>query len=206
MPHDRQGISFFWIGMAFEGSLAGLAWGLGWILDEPFWNHCSWDVRDAGLGLAASVPMLLLFWACLHIPVGPLARIKRIAEEFIRPLFSGCTVLQLASLSLVAGIGEEFLFRGALQGALGRDWGTGLGMAAASLLFGLVHALTATYVLLAALLGAYLGWLFLLTGNLLPPIMAHAVYDFLALLFLLRARPGPEQPADVQEGVKDLPE
>jgi uncharacterized protein len=39
---------------------------------------------------------------------------------------------------------------------------------------------------MAALMGAYLGWLWLLTGNLLTPIIAHAVYDLAALLVLTR--------------------
>jgi membrane protease YdiL (CAAX protease family) len=205
MPRDRQGISFFWIGMAVEGSLVGLAWLGAWLLDEPFWNHFHWSASDAALGLAAGLPMLLVFWGCLHWPIGPLARIKAIAEEFIRSLFAPCNVLELAALSLVAGVGEEFLFRGVLQGALIREWGPWLGVASASLLFGLLHALTATYILLAALLGAYLGGLFLLTDNLLPAVVAHAFYDFLALLFLLRTHPAPERPAGSKEGTNGLP-
>jgi membrane protease YdiL (CAAX protease family) len=41
---------------------------------------------------------------------------------------------------------------------------------------------------LAALIGLYLGWLWLAWGNLLLPIITHGSYDFLALWYLLRAR------------------
>jgi membrane protease YdiL (CAAX protease family) len=60
----------------------------------------------------------------------------------------------------------------------------------ASVLFGLVHAITRAYVVIAALFGAYLGWLWLVTGDLTVPIVVHALYDFLVLVYLMR-RPAP---------------
>lgn len=134
--------------------------------------------------------MLLLFFACIRWPLGPLAKIKRVAEDFIRPLFAGATVLELALLSFAAGIGEEMLFRGLAQPLLARWIGIVGGVAAASLLFGLLHPLTAAYVLLAGGIGAYLGWLTIVSGNLLCPIVAHAFYDWVALVVLLRREPG----------------
>jgi membrane protease YdiL (CAAX protease family) len=35
-------------------------------------------------------------------------------------------------------------------------------------------------------MGLYLGILFQLTGNLLAPVVAHATYDFVALLWVSR--------------------
>jgi membrane protease YdiL (CAAX protease family) len=186
MESEQQRIPFVWIGIAFETSLGALAWGLGWLLGEPFWENVYWSARDAGLGLAAGLPMLFVFWLCMRWPVRPLLRIRKIAEEFIRPLFAGSTLIELAGLSLVAGFGEELLFRGALQGAMSRWWGPWLGVAASSLLFGLLHALTPTYALLAAFLGAYMSGIWLTTGNLLTVVVAHACYDFLALVYVMR--------------------
>ena len=54
-------------------------------------------------------------------------------------------------------------------------------VAISATLFGLAHFLSATYAVIAALVGAYLGWLHLVSGNLLVPIVAHAVYDLVAL-------------------------
>ena len=48
------------------------------------------------------------------------------------------------------------------------------------------HWLSASYALLASLIGAYLGILFLVSGNLLAPIIAHAAYDVVALFVLAR--------------------
>ena len=61
-----------------------------------------------------------------------------------------------------------------------------LAAAAAGLLFGAGHWLSASYALLASLIGAYLGILFLVSGNLLAPIVAHAAYDVVALFVLAR--------------------
>jgi membrane protease YdiL (CAAX protease family) len=36
------------------------------------------------------------------------------------------------------------------------------------------------------LMGAFLGWIFIATGNLLPVIICHGLYDFLALAYLTR--------------------
>jgi membrane protease YdiL (CAAX protease family) len=91
------------------------------------------------------------------------------------------SLFQLAVLAAGAGIGEEALFRGWLQPALADATSPALGLVLASLLFGLAHALTALYAVLATLIGLYLGLLDLATGNLLVPILVHSVYDFIAL-------------------------
>ena len=73
-----------------------------------------------------------------------------------------------------------------------RRWPRGLpwaGLAGASLLFGLAHFLTVSYAMLASLVGLYLGVLLLLSGNLLVPIVVHALYDLIALIVLIRLEP-----------------
>jgi membrane protease YdiL (CAAX protease family) len=130
--------------------------------------------------------MLLVFLVCLQWPIGPLRPIERFVREVVRPQFSNCTFWQLALLSLAAGFGEEVLFRGALQGALGRWLTPWTGIAVASLLFGMMHPITVGYVILATAMGVYLGWAYLATEDLIVVIVAHAVYDFLALSFVTR--------------------
>jgi membrane protease YdiL (CAAX protease family) len=105
-------------------------------------------------------------------------------------MFGGATLGQLAAVSLVAGCGEELLFRGLLQagvsGWISGHVGLGVGLAVASALFGVCHWLSGTYAILAVLAGAYFGLLLILTGNILAPIIAHAAYDFLALAYLIK--------------------
>jgi hypothetical protein len=55
----------------------------------------------------------------------------------------------------------------------------------ASALFGAAHLITWTYAIIAALIGAYLGLLWMWTGNLLTPKITHAVHDLAALVHFL---------------------
>jgi uncharacterized protein len=176
----------------FEATLAILAVAIGWLVGHP--PAATFQPSGAALawGLAATVPALGLLWTCLQCPWGSLARLARLTDRQLVPLFRRSTLVELAAISLVAGIGEEMLFRGLIQGGVA-DWiggpaGFWIGLAAGSLAFGMAHPLSITYVLLTGLVGLYLGWLWTATGNLLAPITTHAAYDFLALLYLARIR------------------
>ena len=171
-----------------EGGLAGLAWALGWFLSQPALASLHWDWSDAIVGIIASVPMLGMFLALLRWPVGSLVKIRQLLLEVVRPLFGKCTLAEIGTISLLAGVGEEMLFRGVLQGVISRWLSPGIGLVVASALFGLAHLITPTYALAATLMGVYLGWLWQVSDNLLTPILTHAVYDFLALCCLLRFR------------------
>jgi membrane protease YdiL (CAAX protease family) len=118
----------------------------------------------------------------------PIARIRHEIDGTIVPLFERASVLHIALLSAVAGIGEEALFRGVIQGAVAARSYAVAGLVVASVLFGLAHLVTRTYAVLAGLIGAYLGMLLLVFDNLLVPIVVHAVYDFVALWYLLGGR------------------
>ncbi len=107
-------------------------------------------------------------------------------------------MLDLFGISVLAGLGEEMLFRGLIQDVFSSSLPLWMAVALASLLFGMMHAVTPTYAVLAGLMGAYLGWLYLATGNLLGPIVAHAVYDFVALVYLMYG-PGSGEIAEQKE-------
>jgi membrane protease YdiL (CAAX protease family) len=94
--------------------------------------------------------------------------------------------ITLVLISLLAGLGEEMLFRGVLQGFAARWLGPTVGLVIGSALFGLLHPITWTYGLLATGLGLYLGVVWLVSDNLLVVVIAHALYDFLVLVYLLR--------------------
>jgi len=170
----------------FEGALAGLAWVLGWLLGQPPLAAIHWDVRDVLLGAAASIPMLLMFLVCVRWPVGPLARIQAFSEEVIRPLFGPCSVIELAAIATLAGLGEEMLFRGVGQEVLRRWLGVWGSVAVTNFLFALLHLITPTYAVLAGVMGLYLSGVWLASENLLVVIIAHGLYDLIALLYLTR--------------------
>ena len=192
------------LAVVFEGGLGLLALALGWWLGFPPMEAFRWTLCDASWGALASLPMLVLLLVSARYPMWPFSDVLRVVDELLVPLFRDCRVVDLALISALAGLGEEMLFRGVIQevvaGWVGGPAGPWVGLAVAAVLFGLAHAITPSYVLLAALMGLYLGWLWIATGNLLVPVMAHAIYDFIALVYLIkvrhRDRPGPdEQPA-----------
>ncbi len=126
---------------------------------------------------------------------------RRVIDDIIVPMFKNCTWSEMAEISLLAGVGEELLFRGVLQPAMaewtgdfmshspsGKLAGDLIALAVVAIIFGLLHAVNAAYAVLATLMGLYLGWLWMATGNLAVPIVAHAVYDFLGLAYILRWR------------------
>lgn len=180
----------FAVFVLFEAALAPVALLAGWALGQHPLADFAWDGRAAVLGLLAAVPMLAALAVALRWPVGPLGRIRAFFERELAPALRGCGWPDLALISVAAGVGEEMLFRGVLQGGLARLLGPGAAVAAAGAVFGLLHPVSIAYVVIAGLLGAYLGLVWLATGNLLAAMVAHAVYDFVALVVVLRDRPG----------------
>jgi membrane protease YdiL (CAAX protease family) len=178
------------VAVIFEGSLAVVAVLLGWWLHCPPAEAIAWTWQGVGWGLLACLPMLVLLAATVYTPLPAFERLKRFFDGILVPLFRHCTWLDLAVISAVAGLGEEALFRGVIQEVIAR-WtgepaGPWVGLAVASVIFGLLHAITPTYALLATVMGLYLGWLWIETENLLVPITAHGVYDFIALGYLVK--------------------
>ncbi len=190
----------------FEGSLAVLAVALGWLLDRSPLATFRLSFLDLGWGVFATLPPLGLLWLCMKAPWKPFTRIIQVLDETLIPLFRQCRLFELAVISLLAGLGEEMLFRSIVQGwiadKMGEPYGVGLGLAISAAIFGLLHSITPTYALLATGIGLYFGAIWLATGNLLVPITSHALYDFLALAYWLKMRqnttesPHTSEPSD----------
>jgi uncharacterized protein len=175
-----------------EGLLVPVAIGLGWPLKTPPLATLRLDTQGVLLGVAATVPVLGVFWFCLKCPWRPMADIAKIVDEMISAWFRDCPLVQLAILSTLAGLGEEMLFRGVVQAAamteIGGPAGVAVGLVVSAFLFGMLHALTPAYAVMAGLIGLYLGGLWLLCGNLLAPVVAHGLYDFLVLAYLVKRK------------------
>lgn len=174
------------IAILFEGGLAILGWVLGWWLELPALGGATLSLTAIGLGIAACLPMVLAFVLILGSQLPPFRKIRALCDEIIRPMFASCTVLDLALISLLAGLGEEMLFRAILQAWTANRVGVWGGLLIASFVFGMLHAITPAYVVIATSFGLYLGWLWILTDNLLVSIITHAVYDFVVLVYLLK--------------------
>jgi membrane protease YdiL (CAAX protease family) len=147
---------------------------VGWLVSINPLHPWSWNLRDTGYGMLATLPMLAFFFASMRFPLGPLRAIREFLVEHLGPILNQCTWYDLLLVAAMAGLGEEILFRGLLQ-----PW---IGLFASNVVFGVVHSVTPLYAVLAALIGAYLGALQTVTNNLWPPVLAHALYDFVAFL------------------------
>ncbi len=180
------------LAVALEGGLLVIALALGLLLGIPPFGGARVTPGALAWGTVATVPTLLLMWWMSSTTWSPLRRLRRAVEETIVPLFADCAAGELVLIALLAGVGEEALFRGLVQRGITDIAGPAAGVLVAGALFGLAHFVTHTYALLAALLGIYLGMLFLVTGNLVVPIVVHTLYDVIALLHWVRQAPRPD--------------
>jgi CAAX protease family protein len=174
-----------------EGGLALVAAALAWLFHVPLREQFAplgQPLIAAFLrGLLATVPMLIVFWCLVNLKWSFLRELRQHVEWLIREIFPTGSIPQFAMVALLAGVGEELLFRGVVQTKLG-EWTTPvIGLILTSVLFGLAHALSKVYFAFAVVVGAYLGWVTLHYHDLTAPIMAHALYDFLALIYLWRS-------------------
>jgi uncharacterized protein len=135
--------------------------------------------RDITIGTFGALLPLALFIFLLserteNIPL--LGSLRKLITAEIKPLLSQITVLDICLISLFAGFAEELLFRGVIQ--------IKLGIVAASIIFGLLHAANLSYCIFATILGFYIGTLFHIYQSILIPIQLHFFYDLGALIYL----------------------
>lgn len=87
----------------------------------------------------------------------------------------------LFTLSLVAPLTEEALFRGLLLRGFARRYGVWAGLTMSSALFAFFH-LNLWQALAAFAAGFYLGWVYLAGGSLVYPMAVHALFNGLPVL------------------------
>jgi hypothetical protein len=95
----------------------------------------------------------------------------------------------LASIALAAAIGEELLFRGAVLPTLVPHVGVTGAVLGSALAFGMLHVprtrALLPWTLTACVMGLVFGALYALTGEVLAPVVAHALVNYENLHFLL---------------------
>jgi membrane protease YdiL (CAAX protease family) len=192
MTRSRSGTArIAWLAILFEAGLLLVAQFVGWLLGVSPLEGLRATLGAVAWGLLATAPLFAGMLLLSRSSWGPLQRISDELDEHLVPLFRNCTTLELALIALAAGFGEEALFRGALQAGLGGLLSSAAGIIVASVLFGAAHMITPMYAVLAALVGLYLGGLFIWSDNLFVVIVTHASYDFVALSYLISRRPPP---------------
>lgn len=151
-----------------------------------------------GVGLVAGLIFTAAGIVCERLPGRAMEAFRRYIHTQIAPVFARCSRIQLALIAVAAGLGEEVFFRGWMQQGLAVLWPGTYGAVAAVLLsalaFGACHSLTRLYFVLATVGGVLFGLLFLCTQHIAAPVIAHAVYDFLMLLYLAPTASAGGQP------------
>ena len=138
----------------------------------------------------------LLLW-CLRTTWGPMRRLVALVEERLGPHLTDASIGGIVLLAVLAGIGEELLFRGVVQVWLAERAPLWLALAAASVLFGVGHWLSASYAILASLIGAYLAsWIDWRAAFIVMGIAGIALAPVMLLVVRDKPRPGgPAEPA-----------
>jgi uncharacterized protein len=173
----------------FEGALAPIALVLGWLLGHNPLETFRWNLTAALWGAVATIPLILLSLAMLRWPVGPLAFFKKFCDKEVTPRLGNASWSELALISVAISVGDEMLFRGVIQAALTGKFGVPGGLALASMLVGVIQPISVSYMVMAGLLGLYLGTVWILSGNLLTVMVTQGLFTFAALSYLIRIRP-----------------
>lgn len=103
--------------------------------------------------------------------------------ESLRPSNGWSLVTVFAGLCVLVPVAEELLFRGIIQQIFTRSMGAVAGFLLAGLLFGAVH-LNAHLLVSISFFGVMLSFIYYASGNLAYTIVAHALFNGIALLQL----------------------
>ncbi|WP_026673219.1 CPBP family intramembrane glutamic endopeptidase [Alkalihalobacterium bogoriense] len=163
--------------------MLSIAFVLGWIFFdswESFSSLFQWNFREIFIigGGIAFIVILIDIVLYRFLPS------KWLDDGGINErVFRNRHPFHILILALFIAISEEVLFRGILQ--------THLGFIPASLLFAVVHVRYISKIVLFTMtvsVSFVLGWAFLFTGNLLVPIFAHFLIDFVLGLFIQKGK------------------
>jgi uncharacterized protein len=179
------------------------------VLDSPLRSVSWWGggvVMALGSGAILAFAMLGVVFCISRANWGWFRRIEQLLDQILVPSFRGCRVWQLLIIAILAGVGEELLFRWAIQGWLElasrhvlsvavstNGWSPNavawlafaIATVLSAVLFGLCHAITRAYWVMATVMGLIFSLLVVSGGGLVGAIVAHGLYDFLAFLWLV---------------------
>jgi len=110
----------------------------------------------------------------------------RLILQNLRAMFANFTWPQIIAISILAGISEELLMLGLLQTGLQYYLNPFLSIVLVALIFGFMHFMNFTYMLLTFFGGLILGVAFYLSESLIMVVIAHTVYDICAFALIVK--------------------
>ena len=132
-------------------------------------NTLIWSISLA-LGITIASSVVYRLWPAY----------RHSADIYLELVVKPLIWTDLIWLGLLPGLSEELLFRGVMLPALGLNL---FAVILSSLLFGVLHLSGANqwpYVVWATVVGFALGYVALITGNLLVPISAHIITNLVS--------------------------
>lgn len=136
----------------------------------------NWSSKDVllgagiGLGITAASSVVYRLWPAY----------RQSADFYLSLVLKPLVLPDLIWLGLLPGLSEELLFRGVMLPAIGLNL---TGLILSSICFGVLHLSGYnqwSYVVWATTVGLILGYSALATGNLLVPIVAHILTNFIS--------------------------
>ena len=172
--------------LVFEGLIIPVAVVLALILGLAPWEDFHFTAEALLLSVLATVPLLVVLRGLARLDWQPFRELEDAVRGVLARLFVNARPGAVVAVSLLAGFGEELLFRGVLQNLLAGAMPIELAILFAGIAFGLAHYVNGVYFVVATLVGIYLGLLYHWTGNLLIACLVHALYDWVAIHIYLR--------------------
>ncbi len=160
---------------------------LGWLIGTPLLPQISPSFDAALLGVIATLPLALFLWWFSNTQNPTLAAFRHSQVKFFSEIGFEFTPSRIIVMAVVAGVSEEFLFRGVIQSWIGGFAPIAVALIASNIIFGLLHMRTVLYAVIAGLVGVYLGVVYIYTDSLLAPVITHGLYDYVALVYTKRA-------------------
>ena len=156
---------------------------IGRVMGISVWDQMPASINAFLVGLVATIPMLIFLVFVYQSRAKEFVEIRVLIRDLLGETLAACRWYDLIILALLAGFSEEFLFRGTLEPLLSR-FGWLIGLVACNILFGICHAVTPTYAVMAGLMGGYLSLSvrFGSEPNLMIPVICHSLYDLIAFI------------------------
>lgn len=155
-------------------------------------------------GILITLPMLVLLYLERRSSIRWLRDLWSLSRDLLGPLVAKVTIAELVIVAVFAGVGEELLFRGFLHNWLITHHLL-LALILPNVLFGLLHWISRGYAICTFCVGFYFSCLlhFLDSVNLTALMIAHSLYDLIALLLLLREVVQQKQLAGTQAVIRN---
>lgn len=177
---DKSGL-VIWLLAITNGLIILILWGSSAIKRQGFIKHYALKpITTKQIGLSLGIGLAAMFVSLGISGLFALESLDPDAAASLESLVGGPFIFTLLAIGVIAPIGEELIFRGAILRLLKTRMPAYGAVFVQALLFGFYH-LNLVQAPPTAVLGIFLGLVVLYTGSLWPAIIIHIVNNSLAI-------------------------